>query len=374
MADKVAVIGGGIVGLAAAWREAARGHDVVLFERHERAQQASVRNFGMVWPIGQPTSYMATAIKSRELWLELLAETGLWHSAAGSLFVARRDDEWQVLNEFADTASDYGYECELLTAAGVCRRSPAVVADGLIGGMASSTELGVDPRQVVREMPKWLADRYGVQFEYNTTISQIDMPRILSTDGRQWSADRATVASGADFETLYPQVFAEHAFARCKLQMMRTAPQPKDWCIGPHIASGLTLRHYTSFDHCASLVELKHRVAKETPELDRFGIHVMATQNGAGEAVLGDSHEYGSDISPFDKDEITGLILRELKQLIDLPNWTLAARWHGIYAVRPGDGIQFLHQVQDGVTIDIATGGCGMTMSFGLAEKRVSGH
>lgn len=374
MAEKVAVIGAGIVGVAHAWREAAAGAEVTLFERSAKAEGASVRNFGMVWPIGQRPDRLETALLSRSLWEELIDGAGTWSGRRGSLHVAVREDEWRVLQEFAERAAELGYDCELLNAEATRAASPAITNPEVFGGLLSTTEIGVDPREVLAAAPAWLADTLGVRLEFETTIVETSPPSVVASDGRSWDFDRIKICSGADFQTLYPSVFAESGIGHCKLQMMRTGVQPDAWRMGPMIASGLTLRHYPTFAICDGLAALKQRIATETPELDHYGIHVMAAQNGAGEVVLGDSHEYGDDIDPFDKEEITSLMLRELRKLIDLPDWTLSARWHGVYPTRATDDIEIVHTPEPGVETFTINGGCGMTMALGLAERRVSGR
>jgi FAD dependent oxidoreductase TIGR03364 len=368
--ERVAVVGAGIVGLAHAWSAARRGHDVLLFERDQHARGASVRNFGMIWPIGQQHGpNYEVALRSRALWLELLQSADIWHRESGSLHVAYRDDELEVLTEFADLADELGYVCRMISPEDVAKRSPAARREGVRGALWSDTEIGVDPRQVIATMPRWLQDQYGVRLHFNTAIERVSMPWVLAADGQRWQVDRVLVATGADVRLLFPHVLQQAGFRQCKLQMLRTVRQPGSWQFGPMLAGGLTLRHYPNFSVCKSLDALKRRVAEETPELDRYGIHVMGCQNGHGEIVLGDSHEYDDAIEPFDKSMIDELILRELRQLIEIPDWTINQRWHGIYALLPGK-LQFVHEVEPGLTIVTGGGGCGMTMSFGLAEEK----
>lgn len=373
MAKTIAIIGGGIVGLSHAWAAARSGARVLLFERSTIASGASVRNFGMVWPIGQPRgAWHQIALRSRQLWLEILSEAQIWYDPSGSFHLAYRPDEREVLEEFLSTAPASGYDCRWLDKSDVLDRSRAAQPRGLLGGMWSPTEVCVDPRRVTRELPKYLADRWGVELHYGTGIESVAPTSVTASDGRQWGVDGVIVASGAELRSLYSDVLeSAGGFRLCKLQMLRTTPQPQGWRMGPMLAGGLTLRHYPTFRHCQSLETLKRRIATESPLLDQYGIHVMASQTADGEITLGDSHEYDAAIEPFDKELINDLMLAELRGLIRLPDFAIAQRWHGIYASRT-EAPMFLHEPEEGVLLAISTGGCGMTMSFGLAEQNIA--
>ncbi|MGD9720517.1 MAG: TIGR03364 family FAD-dependent oxidoreductase [Pirellulales bacterium] len=364
-----AVVGAGVLGLAHAFHLARAGRRVIVFERSPRACGASVRNFGMLWPIGQPAGPLYDlAMRSREVWLELLSASRLWHDRCGSLHLAYLPDEAQVLEEFARQAAREGSSCELLPGNQVATRSAAVKRAGLIAALWSPTETCVDPRQVIAELPGWLAREFGVRFEYGSAVRGFAQGHVTA-GGRTFAAQRLFVCSGDDFQSLYPEVFAGAGFIRCKLQMMRSQPYTS-WRLGPMLAGGLTLRHYKNFQNCATLPALRERVAREHPEFDRYGVHVMASQNGRGELVIGDSHEYDDQVEPFDKPAIDRMILDYLDTFLDAPDLQIAARWHGTYGKHPRDAY-FVARPEPGVTIATAVGGAGMTLSFGLAEQVV---
>jgi FAD dependent oxidoreductase TIGR03364 len=365
-----AVVGAGILGLAHAYHLARRGRRVIVFERGERARGASIRNFGMLWPIGQPDGpRRQLALRSLEIWREVLADAGLWHDPAGSLHLAYREDEAQVLREFAAQSARTGFPVALLTADEVAARSSAVRLEGLQAGLWSPSEICVDPREVVAGLPGWLEARFGVTFAWGATITGYSRPSVIAGD-RRWEAERLLLCCGDDL-TLFPTALAEAGLIRCKLQMLRSEPCEPGWRVGPMLAAGLTLRHYDSFAECPTLPALKARVRAEMPEYDRYGIHVLVSQNGHGELVLGDSHEYGAAIEPFDREEIDALILRYLKSFFRAPDLRIAARWHGIYAKHPSEP-WWVARPEPGVTIVTGVGGAGMTLSFGLAERVVA--
>jgi len=322
----VAIVGAGILGLAHAYLAATRGKRVVVFERGARASGASVRNFGLLWPIGQPHGEMyQLALRSRELWLAVLNRAHLPHWPDGSLHLVYRQDEEDVAREFADLALGLGFQCTWLNADQARDRSSAARTRGLIGGLWSPTEVTVDPRLTLAALPEFLHEQLGVEFRFGCAVHRIELP-CVEAGGEVWRVDHAVVCSGDDFESLYPQTYASSGLTRVKLQMLRTVPQPGSWRLGPALAAGLTLRFYSSFSVCSALAALKERIASETPEYDRWGIHGLVSQTSRGELTLGDSHEYGLAVDSFNKEEIDRLMLRYVSTFLDAPDLSIAER------------------------------------------------
>lgn len=364
----VAIVGAGIIGLAHGYLAARSGRKVAVFERNPSAMGASIRNFGMIWPIGQPAGPLhEMALRSREIWLEVLREAEFPFFATGSLHATYREDEEAVGREFSEKGPSLGYECAWLTPRETLERTRAVCPDGLRGALWSPTELTVDPRQVIGGLPKFLAERYGVQFCFNTAVQSVETSR-LEAGGQNWEADSIIVASGDDFQTLFPEYFRQSGITRCKLQMMRTVPQPQGWRLGPSLAFGLTFKHYPTFQVCRSLQTLKERIASENPDFEKWGIHVMVSQNASGELTIGDSHEYGLAVDIFDKPEVNRLSLNYAQGFLRVPTLEIAETWHGVYAKHPEHAyVRF--RPADRVELVTVTSGVGMTLSFGIAEQ-----
>jgi D-hydroxyproline dehydrogenase subunit beta len=365
----IAVIGAGIAGLAHAYAAAKRGLKVVVFERSPGAIGASVRNFGLIWPIGQaPGQSYERALAGRGVYLELGPKAGFWVHENGALHLAYHQDEMEVLAEFHQKSKDLGYECELLKA-NFSFRNPIIKNKGLKGALYSKSELTVDPREVISKLPPWLEKEKQVTFRFGTAVTDVDMPYI-NTFREEWQVEKVFICSGIDFETLYPEIFASTNITKCKLQMMRTSVPPSNWRLGPTLCAGLTLLHYSAFRHCESLGKLKERAEKEYSDYLKWGIHVLLAQNGLGELIIGDSHEYGLNPEPFDKEIINRLILDYLQTFVDLPSIKITERWHGIYPKLEGQ-TEFMAHPEKNVMIVNGLGGAGMTLSFGLAEENL---
>ena len=128
------------------------------------------------------------------------------------------------------------------------------------------------------------------------------------------------------------------------------------------------MRFYKSFQICSTLTRLEGADRARKAGLRPLGDSRAGIANRDGAITLGDSHEYGLDVDIFDKPEIDELILEEARTFLELPDWRIAQRWHGVYSLHPEKPF-FEAEPAPGVRIVTAPGGSGMTLSFGLAER-----
>lgn len=367
----LAIVGAGIVGLAHAYHALQKGKKVVLFERESFAVGASVRNFGMVWPIGQAAGEgLELAMASRRIWNEIAAEAGIWINPNGSLHLAYHQDEWDVLNEFV-AAGNGQYDCQLLTVEETLARCPSVNKKELKGAMWSSTECIVNPREAIRRIPLWLQEKFGLILRFENQVQEIALPKVR-TSKETWSVEKVIVCNGADFQTLYPQEFEKQPITKCKLQMMKARFTGNNLQVGPSLCAGLTLRHYSAFANCPSLSKMDERYDQENIAFKEHGIHVLLSQNNYGELIIGDSHHYGNTLEPFDTEAINQVILNYFHTFFQSRDIEITERWHGVYPKIKGQLNLVLHPEKD-VMIVNGLGGAGMTLSFGLAEKIIAG-
>ncbi len=365
------VIGAGIVGLATARALAMRGYAVKIFERNLKASGASVRNFGMIWPIGQPTGKQyERAIRSRDCWKEIGNASKIWYDPVGSLHLAYHEDEWLVLQELFEIFSKERRDVSLLNKEQVINISGIANEKNCIGGLYSKEEIIIDPREAISTLPGYFQEKLNVHFNWGKTVTSVQSGRIIA-GSEVVQADLVFICSGSDFETLFPDHFAKFPLTKCKLQMMKLVEE-NSRRIGPALCGGLSLIHYTSFKSAPSLDKLKKRYKEEMSEFLDLGIHVMVSQNKSGQLTVGDSHQYGLEPDPFDRKYINDLILKYLKEFASLRQPELIETWNGVYGKLTNGESDLFHSPEPGIFIINAVGGAGMTLSFGLTEELIN--
>lgn len=364
----VLIVGAGIVGLAHALAASKRGMKVTVVEQTAHPIGASIRNFGMVWPVGQPKGNLHNlALRSREIWTEVATEAGLFADPCGSIQLAFHPEEVQVLKEFHNLFPE---TTELIAPQDAIERFPTLNPQDLQLALFSNTELCVNPRQALAALPTYLAKEHKIKFLFNETVTEIRGNCAKFSTG-EICASQIFVCPGANFKILYPDFFARHGIQQCKLQMLRATPKNPNFKLKTMLAGGLTMSHYSSFRDCPSIHKLMEFHSTSYPEYSKRGIHVMASQHDTAEITIGDSHTYGLDLDPFSEEHTDELILNYLAKMANTAEWDITSRWHGTYSKHPSEPL-FKEKIDEVTTVVTSPGGAGMTLSFGYAEANIA--
>jgi glycine oxidase len=173
-------VGGGVIGLAAAWRAAEAGARVAVLERAEPPAGATNVAAGMLAPVGELSfgepDLLAMMLAAAGLWPEFVAEletasgeaTG--HQANGALVVALDRDEAGELRRRHELQQELGLETEWLTPRR-CRELEPGLATNFVGGVHAPGDASVDPRRLALALAAGLRAAGG---ELHTRIEVVD--------------------------------------------------------------------------------------------------------------------------------------------------------------------------------------------------------
>jgi glycine oxidase len=163
-------VGGGVIGLACAWRAAQSGARVAVLERTEPPAGATQVAAGMLAPVGELTfgepELLGLTLASGALWADFAAEveaaggeaTGF--SRCGALHVALDRDEAGELRRRHDLQRELGLEAEWLTPRR-CRELEPGLAPTFVGGVLAGAEASVDPRALALVLAAALREAGG---------------------------------------------------------------------------------------------------------------------------------------------------------------------------------------------------------------------
>lgn len=361
----VVVVGAGIVGLAHAYHAQQRGLSVAVVDHADGVAGASVRNFGHACITAQSGAALAYARAGRDHWLALSAQAGFWSAEAGTTAIARHDDEFAVMHEFA--AHRGPGEVRVLSRGDVLGRVPAD-QHGVVGGMYLPNDLQVDPRNAVPAIARWL-EAVGVRFFWRTAATSFE-PGLVRTSRGELRAATTFITVNHDIDRLFPEVAEDIGLRRCALHMIK-ASVPLRFPLATPLFTGWSLLRYSGLETLPSTAAVAERLHRTYPDHTAIDLHQMYTPQPDGALLIGDTHIREVTTSPFESENGFRILIDVTKELFDVARIDVIERWQGVYATAPGR--EFLRREPlPGTHIVTVTTGIGMTTGLGLALDSVT--
>jgi len=206
----VAIIGAGVIGLGIAWRLAARGAAVMVFDKGAAGAGASHAAAGMLAACAEAEpgedALVTLGRESQARWpafaadLEQVAGMEVGLRAEGTLVLALTADDQARLNHQLVFQQQLGLPLQWISAAETRRREPHL-AGKLAGAVFSPEDTQVDNRKLAAAL-RIAAESAGAGIHEHRAVSAISshagrVDGIVLADGRKIAADVVVLAAGA---------------------------------------------------------------------------------------------------------------------------------------------------------------------------------
>jgi glycine oxidase len=209
----VLVIGGGIIGLAVAWRARRRGMSVTVLERDATGCGTSHVAAGMLAPVAEVEfgeagrRLLDLGLRSAAMWTDFASEleaaaeidVGLMHT--GTLLVARDDDAARELERQLVFRESLGLVVSRLRASEARARESALAPTVRLA-LEAPDDHSVDPRLVMPALRR-ACDAIGVDTREHSPVARVELDRacervtgVALTSGERLSAGHVVLAAG----------------------------------------------------------------------------------------------------------------------------------------------------------------------------------
>ena len=177
----VVVIGGGVIGTAAAYYLTRAGMRVVLVERRGIGQEASGANVGLVTLFSghsldepEPGPLYELTRASIEAYKTLGEDLGLdiEYDQSGGVMFAETDERLAVIRRAYEGYRAHGVAVEWLDARGVRECEPAFASDRILGGVFCPLNGHINPLLLCRAFARG-ARRHGARLMLGTTVQNV---------------------------------------------------------------------------------------------------------------------------------------------------------------------------------------------------------
>jgi glycine/D-amino acid oxidase-like deaminating enzyme len=202
---KVAIVGAGVVGLAAAWNAARRGHAVEVFEAgpipNPRAASMDEHRLCRI-PYGSQDGYARLMGPAMDAWARAWAAMGqVLYAERGCLALHTADGDWTERSRASLVR--LGIPHQVLTPAEMAPRFPFLRLEDARWGLWTEPA-GVLFADAITEAYAGLARAQGAVLHADTPVAAVDEAGTLHAGGQQLAFDAIIVAAGVWAPRLVP--------------------------------------------------------------------------------------------------------------------------------------------------------------------------